>query len=103
MNNKQKIIKKSFTRITSYNVCYTKLLRISRQDEEAARTAAREHMEGASRRLGSVDLKRFMAQNGYEKVDWEQKGSWPGTALCKRHDSFRAKKSLAVRASRYET
>lgn len=42
---------------------------ISRQDEAAARAAAREHMEGASRRLGSVDLKRFMAQNGYDKVD----------------------------------
>lgn len=36
---------------------------ISRQDSEAARQAARQHMEGASRRLGSVDLKRFIAQN----------------------------------------
>ncbi len=36
---------------------------ISRQDPEAARLAARQHMEGASRRLGSVDLKRFIAQN----------------------------------------
>ena len=36
---------------------------ISRQDAEAARAAAREHMEGASRRLGSVDVKRFIAQN----------------------------------------
>lgn len=37
---------------------------ISRQDAEAARAAARQHMEGASRRLGSVDLKKFMAQEG---------------------------------------
>ena len=36
---------------------------ISRQDPEAAREAARQHMEGASRRLGSADLKRFIAQN----------------------------------------
>ena len=40
---------------------------ISRQDAEAARAAAREHMEGASRRLGSVDLKRFMAQSGQQE------------------------------------
>jgi GntR family transcriptional repressor for pyruvate dehydrogenase complex len=37
---------------------------ISRQDPEAARLAARRHMEGASRRLGSVDIKKFMARNG---------------------------------------
>jgi len=36
---------------------------ISRQDPEAARLAARQHMEGASRRLGSVDIKKFMAQS----------------------------------------
>ncbi len=42
---------------------------ISRQDADAARAAARDHMEGASRRLGSVDLKRFMADNGYERAD----------------------------------
>ena len=36
---------------------------ISRQDPEAARLAARQHMEGASRRLGSVDIKKFIAQN----------------------------------------
>jgi len=36
---------------------------ISRQDPEEARIAARRHMEGASRRLGSVDLKRFMAHS----------------------------------------
>ena len=41
---------------------------ISRQDPEAARLAARQHMEGASRRLGSVDIKKFIAQNGVGNV-----------------------------------
>ncbi len=34
---------------------------ISRQDAEAARAAARQHMEGASRRLGSADMKKLLA------------------------------------------
>ncbi|MFT3960978.1 FadR/GntR family transcriptional regulator [Propionivibrio sp.] len=37
---------------------------ISQQDPAAARLAARQHMEGASRRLGSVDIGRFPTQNG---------------------------------------
>jgi GntR family transcriptional repressor for pyruvate dehydrogenase complex len=41
---------------------------ISKQDAEAARTAAREHMEGASRRLSSVDLNKFMAQGGNQTM-----------------------------------
>ena len=41
---------------------------ISRQDAEAARAAARQHMEGASRRLGSVDVKRFIAQSGKQQT-----------------------------------
>lgn len=41
---------------------------ISRQDSEAARLAARQHMEGASRRLGSVDIKKFMAENGTDGI-----------------------------------
>ena len=41
---------------------------ISQQDPEAARLAARQHMEGASRRLGSVDIKKFIAQNGVGNV-----------------------------------
>jgi GntR family transcriptional repressor for pyruvate dehydrogenase complex len=34
---------------------------ISLQEPEIARLAARQHMEGASRRLGSMDIKKFMA------------------------------------------
>lgn len=37
---------------------------ISRQDDEAARLAARRHMEGASRRLGSLDVRKFVAAMG---------------------------------------
>ena len=33
---------------------------ILKQDVEAARLAARRHMEGASRRLGSADIKKFL-------------------------------------------
>ena len=35
---------------------------ISRQDAEGARAAARQHMEGASRRLGSAEVEKFPAQ-----------------------------------------
>ena len=41
---------------------------ISRQDPEAARLAARQHMEGASRRLGSVDIKKFIVENGVNDI-----------------------------------
>jgi GntR family transcriptional repressor for pyruvate dehydrogenase complex len=41
---------------------------ISRRDPEAARLAARQHMEGATRRLGSLDIKEFMALNGQSRI-----------------------------------
>ena len=41
---------------------------ISRQEPETARLAARRHMEGASRRLESEGIKKFMAQNTLDKV-----------------------------------
>jgi GntR family transcriptional repressor for pyruvate dehydrogenase complex len=37
---------------------------ISRQEPEAARLAARRHMEGASHRLGSADVQKFLEQAG---------------------------------------
>lgn len=40
---------------------------ISRQDAEAARLAARQHMEGASLRLGSDEMKAFIASAGTGK------------------------------------
>jgi GntR family transcriptional repressor for pyruvate dehydrogenase complex len=40
---------------------------ISLQDPETARLSARQHMEGASRRLGSMDIKIFMALNSQDK------------------------------------
>jgi DNA-binding FadR family transcriptional regulator len=36
---------------------------ISRQDSEAARAAARTHMERASRRLGSADIKLLLGDS----------------------------------------
>lgn len=43
---------------------------ISRQEPEAARLAARRHMEGASRRLGSADIQKFLAQAGSQGGTW---------------------------------
>jgi GntR family transcriptional repressor for pyruvate dehydrogenase complex len=41
---------------------------ISRRDPDAARLAARQHMEGATRRLGSLDIREFMALNDQSSI-----------------------------------
>jgi GntR family transcriptional repressor for pyruvate dehydrogenase complex len=41
---------------------------ISRRDPDAARLTARQHMEGATRRLGSLDIKEFMALNNQGRI-----------------------------------
>jgi GntR family transcriptional repressor for pyruvate dehydrogenase complex len=48
---------------------------ISRCDPEAARLAARQHMEGATRRLGSLDIEEFMALNGQNKTQSSRSGT----------------------------
>ncbi|MDR0440634.1 MAG: FadR family transcriptional regulator [Candidatus Accumulibacter sp.] len=51
---------------------------ISRRDSDAARLAARQHMEGATRRLGTLDIKEFMALNDQSSVSPPRSGT--GTA-----------------------
>jgi GntR family transcriptional repressor for pyruvate dehydrogenase complex len=41
---------------------------ISRRDPEAARLTARQHMEGAARRLGTLDIEEFMALNNQSSI-----------------------------------